>query len=88
MTKEQEFLKEFEAWVNTQIMVNEMAVEESRRVLKKIRMSVLRMHIFVMRASWMPIALFKGNLPTTTLIKDFMIYQMNCLVNGITKERI
>ena len=35
MTKEQEFLKEFGAWVNTQIMVNEMAVEESRRVLEE-----------------------------------------------------
>ena len=35
MTKEQEFLQEFEAWVNTQIMVNEMAVEESRRVLEE-----------------------------------------------------
>ena len=35
MTKEQEFLKEFEAWVNTQIKVNEMAVEESRRVLEE-----------------------------------------------------
>ncbi|MCK4025819.1 DUF1912 family protein [Streptococcus iners] len=37
MTKEQEFLKEFEAWVNTQVMVNEMAVEESRRVLEEDR---------------------------------------------------
>ena len=35
MKEEQEFLKEFEAWVNTQIMVNEMAVEESRRVLEE-----------------------------------------------------
>lgn len=35
MTKEQEFLQEFEAWVNTQVMVNEMAVEESRRVLEE-----------------------------------------------------
>ncbi|BDD40146.1 DUF1912 family protein [Streptococcus ruminantium] len=35
MTKEHEFLKEFEAWVNTQVMVNEMAVEESRRVLEE-----------------------------------------------------
>lgn len=35
MTKEQEFLKEFEAWVNTQIKVNEMAVEESLRVLEE-----------------------------------------------------
>ena len=35
MTKEQEFLKEFEAWVNTQIKVNEMALEESLRVLEE-----------------------------------------------------
>lgn len=35
MIKEQEFLKEFEAWVNTQVMVNEMALEESRRVLEE-----------------------------------------------------
>ncbi|MGT2949996.1 hypothetical protein BU202_01565 [Streptococcus cuniculi] len=35
MTYEQEFLKEFEAWVNTQVMINEMAMEESRRVLEE-----------------------------------------------------
>ena len=35
MTREEEFLKDFEAWVSTQIMVNEMAVEESRRVLEE-----------------------------------------------------
>ena len=37
MTKEQEFLKEFEAWVNTQIKVNELAMNESRRVLEEDR---------------------------------------------------
>lgn len=35
MTYEQEFLKEFEEWVNTQIMINEMAMTESRRVLEE-----------------------------------------------------
>ncbi|MBF0818262.1 DUF1912 family protein [Streptococcus acidominimus] len=35
MTYEQEFLREFEAWVNTQVTINEMAMEESRRVLEE-----------------------------------------------------
>lgn len=35
MTYEQEFLKEFEEWVKTQIMVNEMAMNESRRIVEE-----------------------------------------------------
>lgn len=35
MTKEQLFLKEFEDWINSQIVINEMAMEESRRVLEE-----------------------------------------------------
>ncbi|MDQ0221533.1 DUF1912 family protein [Streptococcus moroccensis] len=35
MSKEQEFLKEFEVWVNTQVTINEMAMTESRRVLEE-----------------------------------------------------
>lgn len=35
MSKEQKFLKEFEAWVNTQVTINEMAMTESRRVLEE-----------------------------------------------------
>ncbi len=32
MTYEQEFMQEFEAWVATQIMVNEMAMNQSQEV--------------------------------------------------------
>lgn len=32
MSYEQEFLREFEAWVKTQVMINEMALEESQAV--------------------------------------------------------
>ena len=32
MSYEQEFLQEFEAWVKTQVMINEMALEESQAV--------------------------------------------------------
>ena len=37
MNYEQEFLKDFEEWVQTQIMVNELAMNESRRVLEEDR---------------------------------------------------
>ena len=35
MTYEQEFLKDFEAWVENQMMINEMAMAESRRTLEE-----------------------------------------------------
>lgn len=35
MTYPEEFLKDFEAWVETQEAINEMAMEESRRVLEE-----------------------------------------------------
>lgn len=35
MSYEQEFLKDFEEWIATQIMVNSMAMEESRRVVEE-----------------------------------------------------
>lgn len=35
METAEEFLKDFEAWVETQVSINEMAMEESRRVLEE-----------------------------------------------------
>lgn len=35
MTYEQEFLKEFEAWVESQLVINEMAMAESQRVAEE-----------------------------------------------------
>lgn len=34
MTYEQEFLKDFEAWVETQVKINQMALKESQAVYK------------------------------------------------------
>ena len=45
MTYEQEFLKDFEEWVVTQVKVNETALAAS----KKIAMSVHVMQVSVMR---------------------------------------
>lgn len=35
MSYEQDFLKDFEEWINTQITINDMAMTESRRVLEE-----------------------------------------------------
>ena len=43
MSYEQEFMKEFEAWVNTQIMINDMAQESQKKSTKKTKTSVPKM---------------------------------------------
>ena len=35
MSYEQEFLQDFEAWVKTQVMINEMALKESQAVYEE-----------------------------------------------------
>jgi hypothetical protein len=35
MTYEQEFLQEFEAWVNTQVMLNETAMQASQQIVEE-----------------------------------------------------
>lgn len=35
MSYEAEFLKEFEVWVNTQVMINEMAMAEAKKALEE-----------------------------------------------------
>lgn len=43
MSYEQEFMKEFEAWVNTQIIINDMAHKESQKSTRKIKTNVPKM---------------------------------------------
>ena len=35
MSYEKEFMKEFEAWIKTQVMINEMALTESKQVYEE-----------------------------------------------------
>lgn len=35
MSYEKEFMKEFEAWIKTQVMINEMALTESKKVYEE-----------------------------------------------------
>lgn len=37
MSYEQEFLKDFEAWVATQVMVNEVAMKEAQKIVEEDR---------------------------------------------------
>ncbi|MDO4635193.1 MAG: DUF1912 family protein [Streptococcus sp.] len=37
MSYEKEFLKEFESWVNTQVMINEIAMNESEKTWQEER---------------------------------------------------
>ena len=53
MTYEQEFLKDFEAWVVTQVKVNETALALARKSGKKMAMSVHVMQVTVMKPNWM-----------------------------------
>ena len=43
MSYEQEFMKEFEAWVNTQIMINDMHTRKAKKSTKKTKTSVPKM---------------------------------------------
>ena len=42
MSYETEFMKEFEEWIKTQVMINEMLSKKVRRFLMKIRMNELK----------------------------------------------
>ena len=53
MTYEQEFLKDFEAWVVTQVKVNETPWPLARKSGKKMAMSVHVMQVTVMKPNWM-----------------------------------
>ncbi len=54
MTYEQEFLKDFEAWVVTQVKVNETALAAlARKSGKKMAMSVHVMQVIAMKPNWM-----------------------------------
>ena len=52
MTYEQEFLKDFEAWVVTQVKVNETALAASKKIWE-MAMSVHVMQVIAMKPNWM-----------------------------------
>ena len=77
MSYETEFMKEFEEWIKTQVMINEMALEESKKVFDEDQDERAK---FAMKAVWTLISSCKGSLKISMLEKDFMIYQMASLV--------
>ena len=75
MTYEQEFMQEFEAWIATQIMVNEMAMNQT--------MCVLKTQSSVTKAGWMPINFYQANLRIIKQAKASMTYLMVYLIKLI-----
>lgn len=83
MSYETEFMKEFEEWIKTQVMINEMALErEVKKFLMKTRMNELKSLWFAMKAVWTLISSCKGSLKISMLEKGF-----HDLPDGLFGER-
>ena len=76
MTYEQEFLKDFEAWVVTQVKVNETALAASKKIWEEDGDERARDASYRYEAK-----LDAYSLPTIVLAKVSMICQMACSGN-------
>ena len=85
MSYEQEFMKEFEAWVNTQIMINDMAHKESQKVYEEDQDERAKDAMIRYEAVWMLISSCLVSLKISRQVRDSMIYQRDCLVSEIIK---
>ena len=88
MSYEKEFMKEFEEWIKTQVMINEMALEESKKVFDEDQDERAKIAMIRYEAVWTLISSCKGSLKISMLEKDFMIYQMASLVKENIKNTI
>ncbi len=80
MSYEQEFMKEFEAWVNTQIMINDMAHKESQKVYEEDQDERAKDAMIRYESRLDAYQFLLGNLKTLRQARDSMIYQKACLV--------
>ncbi|WP_032507477.1 DUF1912 family protein [Streptococcus mutans] len=55
MSYEQEFLQEFEAWVNSQVTINEMAMNASRKIIEEDKDERAADAYIRYESNWMPI---------------------------------
>ena len=86
MSYETEFMKEFEEWIKTQVMINEMALEESKKVFDEDQDERAKVAMIRYESRLMRISFCKGSLKISMLEKDFMIYQMASLVKENTRR--
>ena len=81
MTYEQEFLKDFEAWVVTQVKVNETALAASKKIWEEDGDERARDASYRYEAKLDAYNFLIGKLPTIVLAKVSMICQMACSGN-------
>ena len=88
MNYETEFMKEFEEWIKTQVMINEMALEESKKVFDEDQDERAKIAMIRYESRLDAYQFFKGSLKISMLEKDFMIYQMAFLVKENIKNTL
>ena len=86
MSYEQEFMKEFEAWVNTQIMINDMAHKESQKVYEEDQDERAKDAMIRYESRLDAYQFLLGKFETSRQARDSMICQMACLVSEIIKR--
>lgn len=86
MSYEQEFMKEFEAWVNTQIMINDMAHKESQKVYEEDQDERAKDAMIRYESRLDAISSCLVSLKTSKQARDSMICQKACLVSEIIKR--
>ena len=88
MSYEQEFMKEFEAWVNTQIMINDMAHKESQKVYEEDQDERAKDAMIRYESRLDAYQFLLGSLITSKQARGSMICQKACLVRGTIKMNI
>ena len=83
MSYEQEFMKEFEAWVNTQIMINDMALKESQKVYEEDQDERAKDAMIRYESRLDAYQFLLGKFETSRQARDSMIYQKVCLAREI-----
>ena len=74
MSYETEFMKEFEEWIKTQVMINEMALEESKKVFEEDQDERAKIAMIRYESRLDAYQFLQGKF------ENFMIYLMGSLV--------
>ena len=88
MSYETEFMKEFEEWIKTQVMINEMALEESKKVFDEDQDERAKIAMIRYESRLDAYQFLQGSLKISMLEKDFMIYLMGSLVKENIKNTL
>ena len=80
MSYETEFMKEFEEWIKTQVMINEMALEESKKVFDEDQDERAKIAMIRYESRLDAYQFLQGKFENFHAGKGFHDYQMASLV--------